>query len=362
MLKRTALYLEHKRLGAKMVPFAGWEMPLHYGSQIAEHHDVRNHAGIFDVSHMGVIEVEGKQAQAFLRYLLANDVVKLQAGGKGLYSCLLNHAGGILDDLLVYCLDKECYRLVVNAATVAKDLSWLEGFASAFGVKLAHRSDLAILAIQGPQIDRFLSAVFNQTQWQAYQTLTYFRVTMVQDWFIARTGYTGEKGIEIILPTHAALSLWQQCIAAHLKPIGLGARDSLRLEAGFNLYSQDMDETVSPFESNLSWTIDWSDTQRDFLGKQALLAQKNQGINQQLVGVILQAKNICRPKMKVWVGTPDKRQAGLITSGGFSPTKGCSIGLARIPMGNFTEALIEIRDQKIPAQIIKPPFIPHRLK
>jgi len=358
MLKKTKLYDEHLALGATFFEFANWNMPLHYGSQVEEHQRVRNRAGVFDVSHMLSIDIHGSDAATFLRRILANDVQKLTSG-KALYSCMLNPHAGIMDDLIVYRLSEDSFRIVVNAATAQKDLGWIQNHAKQYSVTVRARSDLAMLAVQGPQAIPLLQAVFPEQLYKAITELKHFHVLYQNDLLIARTGYTGEDGLEIILPQDKVVALWKAIVAQGIVPAGLGARDSLRLEAGLNLYGVDMDETVSPLESNLAWTIDWQDTQRDFIGKEGLLKQQNKGVKHQLVGVVLLAKGVCRQGMSVFIPIPGKEDMlrGKLTSGGFSPTLACSIGLARIPAGNFSALEVDIRGKRVPAKIIKPPFV-----
>ncbi len=353
MSKKTPLYEKHEQLGALIVDFAGWLMPLHYGSQLNEHHQVRQDVGVFDVSHMTVIDVKGNEAKSFLRYLVANDVNKIQIN-QALYTCMLNEAGGVKDDLIIYYLADNHYRLVVNASTREKDYNWICEKSTAFDVTIHLREDLCILAIQGPQAWEKVSAVFSPKQNQVTQGLKPFHVVTCDEWVIAHTGYTGESGMEIILPQIDAVEFWQRLINADIKPAGLGARDSLRLEAGLNLYGQDMDETTSPLESNLGWTVDFKDEKRDFIGKGALLKQLAQGLKQQLQGIVLLDKGVCRAGMLL---ESDHGGQGILTSGGFSPTLNCGIGLARVELDKSTHVKIDIRSKKVNAKIIKPPFV-----
>lgn len=355
----TPLFEEHQHLGAKMVDFAGWQMPLHYGSQLEEHHWVRNDAGIFDVSHMLCIDIQGKDAQPFLRHLLANDIQKLTAPGKALYSCLLNPQGGVMDDLIVYRLETSLFRCVVNAGTRDKDIAWIKQQAQSFEVDIRTREDLGIIAIQGPQTLSKIEKMFPENDFARIRDLKPFHSTVYQDWLIARTGYTGEDGIEVILPRDALISFWQALVAAELKPIGLGARDTLRLEAGFNLYGADMDELHTPDESNVSWTVDLKDPEREFIGKSALMTQRQQGTKKQLVGMILLDKGVCRPGMLVYAKGSEGHEMplGKLTSGGFSPILSCGIGLARIEIGDASTFYLDIRGKKCPLKMVKPPFI-----
>lgn len=356
MEKSTPLYHKHLELGAMMVPFAGWLMPLHYGSQLEEHHTVRNDVGVFDVSHMRAIDIQGPQAMPFLRMLLANDVRKLSIG-KALYTCMLNEQAGIIDDLIVYHLDENAYRCVVNAGTTDKDWAWFLKQAASFEVNLTSRDDLSLLALQGPNSFAKLSRLFPNII-DKLQTLSPFQLWAEKELVIAKTGYTGEMGVELMIPNNEVAFLWDQLIEQGVRPIGLAARDSLRLEAGFNLYGVDMDEQVTPDESNLSWTIDLKDPERDFIGKEALLAKRQQGISWQLTGIMLLEKGVCRPDMIVHVKDENEHSLqGKLTSGSFSPTLSCGIGFARLPIGSFTQVNVEIRGKQVPAKLIKPPFV-----
>jgi aminomethyltransferase len=358
-VKITALNQQHHQLGATFISFAGWEMPLHYGSQIQEHLAVRNDAGIFDVSHMLAMDCQGEQVKEWLRTVLSNDINKLHPGKNALYSCLLNPQGGVIDDLIVYHLDHNLFRLVVNAGCAEKDVAWLQTQAAAFSVQLTPRTDLSILSIQGPHILEKLQQALTPAQFTHLQTLQPFDAIALQDWMIARTGYTGEEqGFEIILPHAHALSLWEQLLQAGIAPIGLGARDSLRLEAGFNLYGHEMDESVTPLESNLGWVVDWSDPAREFIGKKALQAQRQDPALRQLVGLVLLNQGICRAGMKVMgQDTQGNVHQGTLTSGSFSPILSRAIGFARMSAGIFSKVTVDIRGKNIPAQIIKPPFV-----
>ncbi|HSX70089.1 MAG TPA: glycine cleavage system aminomethyltransferase GcvT, partial [Pseudomonas sp.] len=241
MGQRTPLYDQHLALGAKMVDFGGWDMPLHYGSQVEEHHQVRRDCGVFDVSHMTVVDITGAQAKAWLQHLLANDVERLKTQGKALYSGMLNERGGVIDDLIVYLTDWG-YRMVVNAATRDKDIAWMQAQTAGFEVTLNERAELAMLAIQGPNARAKTAELVSHARAALIHELKVFQGLPEGDWFIARTGYTGEDGLEIMLPAEQAASFLNELVGAGIAPIGLGARDTLRLEAGMNLYGQDMDE------------------------------------------------------------------------------------------------------------------------
>ncbi len=355
MGKRTVLYNTHVAMGAKMVDFAGFDMPLHYGSQLDEHHQVRQHAGVFDVSHMVVLEVLGAGAHDYLRYLLANDIDKMPHPGKALYSCMLNEQGGVIDDLIVYFIATQHYRIILNAGSAEKDLQWMQSHVGHFELELCRRDDLAILAVQGQQTHTLLKSLGDGFITRNVDALGRFECAHSQDLFIARTGYTGEDGFELIVPNQNVLSLWRQLCAAGFKPCGLGARDTLRLEAGYNLYGQDMDEDTSPLCSNLAWTIALQPAERLFIGKKALLAEKERGVAQQLVGLLLVDKGVLRSHQRVILADGLE---GITTSGSFSPTLGQAIALARIPKGNYPHCEVIIRDKAHKAQIVKPPFIP----
>lgn len=359
MGKRTILYPEHLRLHASMVEFGGWGMPLHYGSQIEEHHAVRNSAGMFDVSHMGVVDITGPGVQSFLRYLLANDIDKLKQTGKALYGCMLNEAGGVLDDLITYYISPEHYRLVVNAATTEKDLRWIREQAKQFSVEIQLLQNYAMIAVQGPDALRKFSIAF-PTYKKAIDELLPFHFIEEQGWFIARTGYTGEEGLEMIIPMIDAVPTWHSLIQQGVQPCGLGARDTLRLEAGLNLYGQDMDESVTPLESNLSWTLDFNAVTRNFIGRCALENQKKRGVSSQLVGLVLEDRGVLRHHQKVFLDNMD--EIGFVTSGTFSPTLKKSIGFARItkPISFEAEAplryYVKIRDKFLKTSPVQPPF------
>ena len=353
MSLRTPLYEQHQLANAQFVDFSGWEMPIHYGSQLQEHHQVREHAGMFDVSHMGIVDIRGSDAQALLRYALANDVAKLTTEGSALYTCMLNEQGGIVDDLIVYYLGPDYYRIVWNAGTRDKGLSWLQNLAKNFAVQLEERTDLAMIAVQGPEALALTQNLFPKRA-DELAALKAFKAVMEDDFCLARTGYTGEDGFEIMGPIAAIVELWSRFIKAGAKPCGLGARDTLRLEAGLDLYGSDMNEETTPLVSNLAWTVDWKDEQRDFVGKAALLNQKTAGVPEKLVGLVMTEKGVLRNHQKVRV---EGIGEGEITSGSFSPTLNCAIALARVPVNTQATAEVERRGQWIPVQVIKPPFV-----
>lgn len=355
MAQKTPLYQKHLSAGAKIVDFAGWDMPLHYGSQLEEHQQVRKNVGVFDVSHMTVVDVTGPQAQDFLRYLLANDVGKLKKVGKALYSCMLNESGGVVDDLIVYFLGEQRYRLVVNSGTRTKDLQWLEKHRKAFLVTLTPRPDLCILAIQGPNTLAKMAAILPAAVAASLQNLRPFEAIETADFCIGRTGYTGEDGLEIMLPEQQAPVFWDTLMAAGIAPCGLGARDTLRLEAGLNLYGADMDETTSPLESNLAWTVALDPPDRQFIGRKAIENQQSQ-VQRTLVGLVLTQKGVLRNHQKVILPGVGE---GEITSGSFSPTLQQAIAFARIPVTTDRQCFVDIRGQQVPAHIVKTPFVRH---
>ena len=340
MLKHTPFYSLHQQAGAKLVDFAGWEMPISYGSQIDEHHYVRKSAGMFDVSHMGVLDIKGPDVTVFLRRVLANDVAKLKSPGHAIYTCMLNPMGGVIDDLIIYWLERDWYRIILNASRRQVDYDWLQNVASNFDVTLTLRPELCILAVQGPQAIAAVKSVVSP-EWQKHiDQLVPFATCYYEGIQMARTGYTGEDGLEIILPDHAGVSLWQQLLKADVKPCGLGARDTLRLEAGLNLYGNDMSEDITPYEANLAWTVSLKDETRDFIGKEALLKQKAEGVEQQLVGLVMEERGVLRNHQKVFI---EGGGEGEITSGSFSPTLGYSIAFARLPKNSMGEITVDRR-------------------
>ncbi|HET7833743.1 MAG TPA: glycine cleavage system aminomethyltransferase GcvT [Gallionella sp.] len=350
-LKQTPLNAAHRAMGAKMVDFGGWDMPVHYGSQIDEHHQVRRDAGMFDVSHMRVVDIRGRGSRAFLRFLLANNVDKLIAPGKALYSCMLRDNGGVIDDLIVYFMNEEWFRAVVNSGTADKDIAWMKQQATIHAPQLdiTDHPELAIIAVQGPNA--------RARVWDALpgsrgltEKLVPFSATAMGAMFIGRTGYTGEDGFEVILPASSAPNFWNALAEKGVKPIGLGARDTLRLEAGMNLYGQDMDESISPLEAGLEWTVDLYSV-RDFIGKNALLSHT---ATRKLVGLVLLDRGVLRSHQKVHTAHGE----GEITSGTFSPTLDKSIAFARVPNGVQPGDTVQvaIRDKMLAARVVKYPF------
>lgn len=366
MTRKTILNDSHRALGARMVDFGGWDMPLNYGSQIEEHHAVRRDAGMFDVSHMTVVDLHGAQVRPFLRRLLANSVDKLKKPGKALYTCMLNEAGGVIDDLIVYFLADDFFRLVVNAATRDKDLAWIGAQAGAFGVEVRERPELAMIAVQGPNAREKALSLLDDASAAKVAKLTRFAAVdaTLRDGgaplFVARTGYTGEDGFEIVVPEAHAVALWDALHAAGVAPAGLGARDTLRLEAGMNLYGQDMDETVTPDEAALSWTLafdaDAEGTPRDFIGRGALEAQRAAGVPRRLIGLVMDEKGVLRHGQRVLTAAGE----GEILSGTFSPTLGRAIAFARVPAAGAQEGTgvtVDIRGREVPVRAVDPPFV-----
>ncbi|GAB3018506.1 glycine cleavage system aminomethyltransferase GcvT [Bowmanella dokdonensis] len=352
MTNKTVLHAKHLEAGAKMVDFHGWEMPIHYGSQIEEHHAVRRDAGMFDVSHMTIVDVKGPQAKAYLRYLLANDVAKLKDKGKALYSGLLNEQGGVVDDLIVYYFADDDYRLVVNSATREKDMNWLNKVADGFNVTITEQPDLAMIAVQGPNAKEKAGSLFSDEQKAAVEGMKPFFGVQAGDLFIATTGYTGEAGYEIMVPADQAPGFWDRLKMSDIQPCGLGARDTLRLEAGMNLYGQDMDENTSPLAANMGWTISWLPEERDFMGRSAL-EEYNRSGKEKLVGLVMEEKGVLRSGLKVKVEGGE----GVITSGTFSPTLGYSIAMARVPTTVGQTAEVEMRKKWVTVKVVKPSFV-----
>lgn len=349
-LKQTPLAPEHIATGARMVDFGGWDMPINYGSQIEEHHAVRNNAGMFDVAHMSAVDLRGKRVREFLRYLLANDVAKLVTPGKALYSCMLKEDGGVIDDLIVYFVHEEYFRLVVNAGTTEKDLAWISKQALAFNVEVKHRNDLGIIAVQGPRAREKVLPLLSPTLAQKAGILKPFNAAWEGDVFVGSTGYTGEDGYELMLPVAELESFWKKLLDAGVQPCGLGARDTLRLEAGMNLYGQDMDESTTPLETGLAWTVVLNDA-RNFIGKPALLKKPAW---RHVVGLVLLDKGVMRGHQIVKTEHGD----GEITSGGFGPTLERSIALARVPLAVKVgdTVSVDVRGKLLSAKVVKPAF------
>lgn len=357
MGKQTPLYQQHLDANGKIVDFGGWDMPIHYGSQLQEHNVVREDAGMFDVSHMTIVDIEGPEALAYLQKLLANDVAKLTVTGKALYTGMLNEEGGVIDDLIVYKMEG-WYRTVVNCGTREKDLAWMSKQIESFDATLTERSELAMVAVQGPNAIAKVKQV-RAEQADLIDSLNIFQGLPDGEWFYARTGYTGEDGLEVIVPADEVVDFWQALLAAGVAPAGLGARDTLRLEAGMNLYGNEMDDSVSPLDAGMGWTIAWEPSDRDFIGRTALEAQKADGIKTKLVGIVLETRGVMRSHQKVVIEGLGEGVSceGEITSGTFSPTLQHSIAMARVPYDTGSECNIEMRGKLIPARIVKMPFV-----
>ncbi|KLJ01021.1 glycine cleavage system aminomethyltransferase GcvT [Luteimonas sp. FCS-9] len=356
MTQKTILNASHRALGARMVDFGGWDMPLNYGSQIEEHHHVRRDAGMFDVSHMTVVDLRGAQTRTFLRQLVANSVDKLKVPGKALYTCMLTPEGGIIDDLIVYFMADDWFRLVVNAATRDKDLAWIQAQAAGFEVEVTERPELAMIAVQGPQARAKVAEVVGEVDALVLGKLGRFAAAELEatpfgDLFVARTGYTGEDGFEIVVHERHAVALWDALHAAGVAPAGLGARDTLRLEAGLALYGQDMDETVSPYEAALGWTVAL-DEGRAFNGR-ALLERHSAGAPRQMIGLVMDDKGVLRHGQTVTTANGQ----GEILSGTFSPTIGKAIAFARVPAGEPGEVTVDIRGRQVPVRVVAFPFV-----
>jgi aminomethyltransferase len=354
MLKTTPLNAVHREAGARMVDFGGWDMPVHYGSQVEEHHAVRRDAGLFDVSHMRVVDIEGAGAREFLRFALANDVARLATPGKALYSCLLNDSAGVIDDLIAYFFRDDFFRLVVNAGTADGDIQWLYSLnaLAGHGVAVTPREDLAMVAVQGPNAREKFWLAFDETKPSTQALAPFQAARMGDDIMVARTGYTGEDGFEVVFPAGEADSIWRRVVAQGVRPCGLGARDTLRLEAGMNLYGQDMDAATSPLDAGLAWTVDLK-SPRVFFGRKALEAR---GQSHEFLGLVLLDKGgVMRAHQKVLADSGE----GEITSGTFSPTLGVSIALARLPKGTAPGATVrvQVRDKELAARVVKPPFV-----
>jgi aminomethyltransferase len=350
---RTPLYDMHLALGAKIIDFNGWDMPLHYGSQVDEHHHVRKECGMFDISHMSIFDIQGTQAQAFLQHVLCNDVALLETIGSAQHSLLLNEQGGVIDDLMVFRTDSG-YRLVGNAVTHQRVQSWLNEHAEPFACTVSWRNDLCLFSIQGPFTRERLSGILSSSRSQLVQTLEHHFAAADGDWFISCTGYTGEIGIEIMLPSTQAVDFMNELVGAGIAPIGIGARDTLRLEAGFNLYGFDSNEQISPLTANMQHVVCWQPESRNFIGRQALQTQQDKGVAEKLVGLVLEERGVLRAGQPVRI---DNQISGVITSGSFSPSLGKAIALARVPIDTGDRAEVEIRHKWFPVRVVKPRFV-----
>ncbi|ROT46788.1 glycine cleavage system aminomethyltransferase GcvT [Pusillimonas sp. NJUB218] len=354
VLKQTALYNAHLSAGARMVDFAGWSMPLTYGSQLEEHHAVRRACGMFDVSHMRAVDIQGDGSLPFFRRLLANDAARVQRPGQAMYSCMLNPEGGVIDDLIVYRHAEGSWRTVLNAATADADLDWMHRVAHEehFNVQVIPRSDLSMLALQGPDARSMLHQAWPQWADVLSAVPSFGSTVLPDDVLVARTGYTGEDGYEVTGPSVMIVQLWATLLDAGVKPCGLGARDTLRLEAALNLYGQDMDESINPYECGLGWTVSLLDPDREFVGRDALDIAPRDRVR---VGLELLERGVMRAGMAVQTPLGD----GEITSGTMSPTLGHSIALARVPAGvSVGQAVnVEMRDKWLSARVVQLPFV-----
>jgi aminomethyltransferase len=352
--RKTALFDLHCTLGARMVDFGGWDMPLHYGSQLAEHHAVRRAAGVFDVSHMGIVDLNGARVRALLQLLLANDIGKLAVPGEALYGCMLNESGGVIDDLIVYFLGEGSFRIVINAGTRDKDIAWIRRHAQTFGVDVLERTDLAMLAIQGPTARATVVTLLSGSGALAALDLQPFCACQANGWLVARTGYTGEDGFELMLPVADAIPVWRELGSRGVASCGLGARDTLRLEAGMNLYGNDMDEDTHPFESGLAWTVSMQPAARRFIGRAALEAILTCGSRRKLVGLLLENPGVLRRHQTVIVPQVGE---GDITSGGYAPTLERSIAFARVPAATGDVVQVNVRGKLLNARVVRRPFV-----
>ncbi len=356
MGNKTVLYASHVKAGAKLVDFGGWDMPLHYGSQLDEHHAVRGAAGVFDVSHMTVVDIRGVDAEPWLRHVLANDIAKIEQPGKGIYSCMLNEQGGVIDDLIAYRRDDGQFRLVMNAGTREKDLAWLAQSSQSFKVEIHEQAAAAMLAVQGPSARRVAGERLPNILQSRAAELEPFAFCEADGLFVARTGYTGEDGWELIFDNAAqAVAFWDRLVDAGITPCGLGARDTLRLEAGLALYGQDLDEDTSPLVSGLAWTVAFDPEQREFIGRGALEAERERGPGQQFVGLLMEDRGIMRSGQRVVTKNGD----GVITSGGFGPTLERSLALARVPLNIGERCAVDIRNSLRQVKVVKPRFVRH---
>ena len=351
-MRQTPLYDAHLAAGARLVDLVGWALPINYGSQIDEHQSVRSSAGMFDVSHMTVVDIRGPDARPFLSRLLANDVARLKIRGKALYSCMLNEAGGVIDDLITYFVDEDWFRMVINAVTRDKGMVWLEQQPAEFNLAVSEHHELAIIAVQGPEARGAVHSLLPPAAVNELLESKPFTAVKHGHLFIARTGYTGEDGYEVLLPDDQAEPFWNALRDAGVKPCGLGARDTLRLEAGLNLYGQDMDEDVTPLESGLAWSVAMKD-ERQFIGRSALERQQAAGLRNKLVGLVLDGRGVLRPQQPVLTAAGP----GLTTSGSFSPTLQRAIAFARVPVGAQDSCSVDVRGKALPARIVQPPFV-----
>ncbi|MEO5346852.1 MAG: glycine cleavage system aminomethyltransferase GcvT [Magnetococcus sp. YQC-9] len=356
-MHKTVLHDRHLGLAARMAPFAGWEMPLDYGSQLQEHHAVRRDCGVFDVSHMGVVDLSGGDVLGLLRWLLACNPDRL-VDGAGQYGLLLNERGGVTDDLITYRLHANLFTLVINAGNREKDLAWIRIHAPAHNVTVRERHDLAILALQGPHAIRHLASALPGAVAERAAGLPSFHILEHDGWRVARTGYTGEDGFELLVPTVEAGAVWDRLLASGVTPAGLVARDTLRLEAGMNLHGRDMDNKSNPLERGLGWTIAWEPASRFFSGRQVLEPLRHDPGLRKRIGILLTDRGVLRDHQPVIL---ENEVVGEITSGGYSPTLEKGIALAvvqpRVQPGMVCQ--VEVRGRRLMARAVRPPFVRH---
>lgn len=352
----TPLHDVHIALGAKMIERDGWNMPLHYGDQVDEHHQVRTACGVFDVSHLCVLDVGGSAAQAWLSLHLSNDVGRLAQPGQAQYSLLLSETGGILADVLVYRLTTG-FRLITDPACKTQLLDALHTHPDTDTLHVTEASNTALLAIQGPQARERCAALVSAARAAVIEQLSPFQAQEVEGWFIARTGFTGEDGLEILLPAEDATAFFYELIGAGVTPAGLAARDTLRVEAGFCQYGQDLTLHTSPLSLSLEHVIAWEPHDRRFIGRSALeQLRADGGDTHRLVGLILEERGILRHGDVVRV---EGLGSGMITSGSFSPTLGKIIALAQVPAGTSDRAEVEVRGKWYPVRVVRPGFVRH---
>ena len=363
-LRTTPLTSIHRELGARLVPFAGWNMPIQYAGVVAEHLCVREKVGLFDVSHMGEIDIKGKDAQRFLQYLLSNNIEKM-TDGSILYTLMCYEGGGVVDDLLVHRFSEDHYFLCVNASNVDKDYAWIEKNAASFEVATENTStETAQLALQGPRAGEVLQPLLDVS----LHDLPYYHFKGGQvhnvKGIVSRTGYTGEDGFELYLPAGDVRQVFRALIRQGepygIQPIGLGARDTLRLEMGYALYGHEIDAESSPLEAGLGWVVKFK--KGKFIGSGALLKQKEEGLPRKLVGLRLLARGVPREHYRVLA---DGKTVGEVTSGTFSPSLNIGIGLCYVSSEHSTIGTrleVEIRNQLIPAEVVKLPFVPSHVK
>ena len=355
MTQKTALFDLHLAATAKMVDFYGWNMPLNYGSQLQEHVAVRNNCGAFDISHMTFLDLQGKNCKSFLRTLLANDISNLEDDGDGMYSAMLNESGGVIDDLIIYKMPFG-YRLIVNCATRKKDIKWISNHIDDSSVVMLERKDISMLAIQGPKYNEVISHCLPSSLLTELENKNTFQGVLEGDLFVSKTGYTGELGVEVMLPSKNVEEIWNSVIKNGASPVGLGARDTLRLEAGLNLYGSEMDESISPLECNMQWTVSLNDVDRNFIGKESYLKKAKENQNLNLFGLVVEERAILRSKEIVYL-EEDAAVSGTVTSGSYSPTLKKSIALVRMPSTNSKFCFAELRGKKIYAKIGIPRFV-----